>query len=215
MPLREARIEDLGAIGQIAFETGYFGSSAEVFFPSRALFTDLWVRPYLGGAGCCNFVTEEGKLLGYIVGTCDIGQYQRWMLGYVPRVLFKALMGQYTHFWVSLGYLLRMARYPSDLAPFGQFPAQLHINLLPESRGMGLGGRLLQAHLECLQAKGVKGVQLSTTRENQAAVALYQKFGFEVYREYSSPLWQPWLGRNAVHVIMTRKLGSQPLHGVP
>lgn len=207
LTLREARMEDLQTLGEIAFATGYFGSSAQAFFPDKALFTDLWVRPYLTGAGCCNFVAQQDeKLLGYIIGTCDMEQYQRWIVERVPSFLWNALRGKYPQLWPSLGYLSRMARFPSSLAPFNLFPAQLHINLLSESRGLGLGSKLLEIYIGCLRAKGVRGVQLSTTRENQAAIALYQKFGFRVYREYPSPLWQPWLGRSVVHVVMTLDL---------
>lgn len=212
----EARMEDLEALGQIAYATGYFGSSAEVYFPSQTLFRDLWVRPYLAGGGslslskgtpqACNYVAEQdGKPLGYIIGTLDMLHYQRWMLGYIPRLLKDALFGRYPKVLPSLRYLLRMARYPSKLAPLEQFPAQLHINLLPEARGLGLGGQLMKRYLGCLESQKIKGVQLSTTRENGAAVRLYEKFGFEVLREYSSPLWRPWLGRDAVHIVMGKK----------
>ncbi|MDX2008056.1 MAG: GNAT family N-acetyltransferase [Meiothermus sp.] len=205
--LREARMDDLEAIGQVAHATGFFGASAERFFPDPTLFTDLWVRPYLAGAGCGNWVAEDaGAILGYIIGTCDLQAYGRWMLGYGPRVLKDALFGRYPNVLGALPYLLRMARYPSRLAPFGLYPAQLHVNLLPGSRGMGLGGQLLEHFLHDLRRRKVRGVQLSTTRDNSAALGLYQRFGFETFREYPSPLWRPWLGRDAIHLTMTLAL---------
>ena len=214
--IREARMEDLEALGQIAYATGYFGASAKVYFPSPALFRDLWVRPYLAGGGSlslskgtskvCNLVADkDGKPVGYIIGTTDMTHYQRWMRGYALHLLKDALFGRYPKLLPSLRYLLRMARYPSRLAPIEHFPAQLHINLLPEARGLGLGAALMERYLGCLESQQIKGVQLSTTRENVAAVRLYEKFGFEVLREYSSPLWRPWLGRDAVHLIMGKK----------
>lgn len=208
MDVREVKPIDLESLGQIAYQTGFFGSSAGAFFPSPPLFQDLWVWPYLGGAGCCGFVAQDdaGQVLGYVLGTCDLRGYQSWVVEHIPRLLLRAVRGQYTGLWRSLPYLLRMARYPSRLAPPEAYPAQLHINLLPQSRGLGLGNRLMETHLACLKAKNVAGVQLSTTRENGAAVGLYQKFGFSVYDEYTSPLWRPWLKRNAQHLVMTLKL---------
>jgi GNAT superfamily N-acetyltransferase len=206
--VREVKPADLETLGEIAYSTGFFGASAERFFPARVLFRDLWVWPYLGGAGCCGYVAESavGKPLGYILGTCNLRQYQNWILTHLPHLLLRALRGEYPGLRRSLPYLLRMARYPAHLAPPETYPAQLHVNLLPESRGLGLGNRLMEAYLGCLRGRNVTGVQLSTTRENTAALGLYQKFGFSVYSEYQSPLWQPWLGRTTSHVVMVCRL---------
>jgi len=205
--IREACMEDLEILGQIAHQTGFFGSSAGVFFPSEPLFTDLWIRPYLEGAGCCNFLTEsEGRVLGYIIGSCSLSGYQQWFAQHIPLLLAKALGGSYPNLWKSLPYLLRMARYPSKPAPTARFPAQLHINLLPQSRGSGLGQQLMETYLDCLRARRIPGVQLSTTTENRAAIKLYERNGFRIFTEYQSPLWQPWLGRDTIHLVMTKEL---------
>ena len=205
--IRHGKSTDYAELGHIAYETGYFGENAETFFPDRALFSELWIRPYLDGVGCCNFVVQsQGLVTGYIIGTCDLDAYGRYFVRQTPKLLRGLLTGGYPRWRGCLPYLLRMLRYPSKTAPTKDFPAQLHINLLPESRGQGLGSQLLETYLECLKRKNVPGVQLSTTRENEAAIGLYKKVGFEVWLEYESPLWRPWLGRDAVHVVMTKRL---------
>ncbi len=159
MHVRKVNPNDLQALGQIAYQTGFFGASAEGFFPSQNLFRDLWVEPYLEGAGCCGWIAESeaGKPLGYILGTCDLPSYQRWFVQHLPQLLLRALRGNYSGLWPSLPYLLRMARYPSHPAPTQLYPAQLHINLLPESRGLGLGKTLLESYLECLRRENIPG----------------------------------------------------------
>ena len=205
--IRPAGPTDLEALGHIAYATGFFGSSAAVYFPSPPLFRDLWIKPYLEGIGACNFVAElEGKIVGYVLGAPDVRAYRWYFLRSAGEVLGRLLTGQYPGFLHSACYLLRTARYGSPLAPLRAYPAHLHINLLPESRGLGLGQKLLAAHLDCLRARGIPGVQLSTTRENTAALGLYQKFGFTVYLEWKSPLWKPWLGREATHLVMVKDL---------
>ncbi|MER3484574.1 MAG: GNAT family N-acetyltransferase [Meiothermus sp.] len=212
MHVREVKPEDLETLGRIAYATGFFGSSAEAFFPSAGLFRDLWVWPYVAGAGCCGFIAEnEGQEpLGYILGTCDLRRYQSWIVTHLPHLLLRAAGGQYSGLGRSLPYLLRMTRYPSHLASPEVYPAQLHINLLPQSRGLGLGNRLMETYLDCLAGKNVAGVQLSTTRENTAAIGLYQKFGFAILSEYKSALWRPWLGRDTQHLVMGLRL-NQPV----
>ncbi|WP_233493114.1 MULTISPECIES: GNAT family N-acetyltransferase [unclassified Meiothermus] len=207
LTIRPARPSDLEALGQIAYATGFFGDSAAVYFPSPPLFRDLWIKPYLNGVGACNFVAElEGEIVGYIVGAPDERAYQRYFLRSAWEILRKILSGGYPGLLKSALYLLRAARYGSRQAPIERYPAHLHINLLPQARGLGAGQKLLEAHLDCLRARGIAGVQLSTTQENQAALGLYRKLGFEVYIQWQSPLWKPWLGREAVHLVMVKDL---------
>ncbi len=206
--LRQAHPEDLEHLGNIAYDTGFFGKPADIYFGDRRLFTDLWVRPYLFGPGHCNLVAElAGEVVGYIIGSPDIRRYERYMLTTLaPYLLRRWLAGNYPRWRRSLRFLLRALRYRSRHAPVERYPAQLHLNLLPRARGQGLGKALLESHLDCLSASGVPGVQLSTTRENVAAINLYEKCGFRVFEEYPLPLWHPWLGHDAVHVVMVKGL---------
>lgn len=204
--IRPATPADRDALGRVAYATAYFGAPAERFFPDPGLFTDLWVGPYLDGVGCCNRVAEsDERVVGYVIGTCDLYAYRRYIVRVAPRLASRLVGAEYPRWRGCLPYLVRLLRYPSRMAPTEDFPAQLHLNVLAETRGQGVGSRLLDAHLACLERRGVGGVQLSTTRENEAAIRLYEKVGFEVRLEYVSPLWRPWLGHDAAHVVMTRR----------
>ena len=205
--VRPALDSDREAVADVSFATGYFGRPAGRFFPDRALFADLWIGPYFRGTGCCSHVAEiDGEVVGYIVGSCDTRTYRRVVAGRVPRILGRWLRGRYPDLSHSLRYLVRAARYPGPSAPVRDYPAHLHVNLLPSARGKGLGRRLMEAFLDCLQARGVAGVQLSTTVENEAALGLYRAFGFEVWQRQRSRLWRPWLGRSTTQVVMVKRL---------
>ncbi|WP_018465959.1 GNAT family N-acetyltransferase [Calidithermus timidus] len=207
--LRPALPTDLAALTEVAYATGFFGRSAEVYFPAKRLFGELWVGPYLGPAGGCGLVLEEGgQILGYVLGAQDPLAYRRYFLQGLPRWLLQAAQGRFSGLEASLRFLLRALRYPSKAAPNRLFPAHLHLNLLSGVRGQGWGERLLRAHLACLQQKGLPGVQLSTTEENRAALGLYQKLGFREYARWTSPLWAPWLGRPVVHLTLVLPLGG-------
>lgn len=65
---------------------------------------------------------------------------------------------------------------------------------------------LLAEALECLKEKGVRGVQLSTTRANAAARKLYQSLGFRLYAKRASPFWAPYHGHPVVHEVWVREL---------
>lgn len=207
MLVRSATPADAHAIGNIAYDTGYFGSSAAAFFPDVALFRDLWVGPYLEGAGVDAWVAElDGQVVGYLAGAADSRSFRRALARLAPVILRRWLRGSFPLWRKSLRYLLRLLRYQGKAAPAHDYPAHLHLNVLPFAQGLGAGSALLDAYLKSLRDHAVAGVQLSTTRENAAAVRLYQHFGFEIWSENRSPLWRPWLGRDAVHLVMTRRI---------
>lgn len=211
MVVRPASFLDQPAVRAVAYQTGYFGAPAGPFFPDERLFGDLWVSPYfvMGEAG---FVAERaGELLGYITGATDQRAYTRALWAVVlGRIAPRVLTGRYAHPLTCLRYLLRLQFNPAPHADYGRYPAHLHVNLRPESRGLGVGGRLLGAHLDDLRARGVPGVQLSTTVENRAALALYERAGFTLHARRSTDLWTPWLGRPTVLVVMVKDLKAEP-----
>ncbi|RJF68956.1 N-acetyltransferase [Deinococcus cavernae] len=205
--IRPLRPDDAAAVGQIAFETGFFGHSAAPYFPDEALFAALWVGPYFrGGAG--GFVAEvDGVVRGYVLGSPDPGVYRLAL----QAELLEGVLPRWPRYRRALGavpYLLRALLFPTPHADWRTYPAHLHINLLPQARGLHLGEGLLRSHLAALRSLGVPGVQLSTTTENQAALGLYRKLGFVRLAEQVTPLWTPWLGHPARHVIMGRRLSG-------
>ncbi|HEX9924439.1 MAG TPA: GNAT family protein [Anaerolineae bacterium] len=55
----------------------------------------------------------------------------------------------------------------------------LGMGLLAEYRGQGLGYRLLEATVNQALANGLTRIELEVFASNRAAIALYEKFGFE------------------------------------
>ena len=55
----------------------------------------------------------------------------------------------------------------------------LGMGLLREYRGRGIGGELLQACLALAKERGITRVELETRTDNEAALRLYRRFGFE------------------------------------
>jgi ribosomal protein S18 acetylase RimI-like enzyme len=56
----------------------------------------------------------------------------------------------------------------------------LGVALLPEFRGQGLGGRLMRQTLDAARAFGLHRVELTVREDNENAIALYRKIGFEI-----------------------------------
>jgi ribosomal protein S18 acetylase RimI-like enzyme len=58
------------------------------------------------------------------------------------------------------------------------YPAHLHIDLLPEAQGQGLGRLLIATLIEALRAEGVSGLHLVASADNTGAIAFYPRVGF-------------------------------------
>lgn len=211
--IRPALPADEARLGEIAYLTGYFGNSAATYFPDRQLFADLWIRAYFRLPAAVGFVAQvDGDVVGYVIGSANEVAYRRALARVVADTVVPGLLTRrYTRPLSGLAYLLRTLRYPSPHAPVSEFPAHLHLNLLPLARGLGLGLGLLQAFLERSGQLGVPGVQLSTTDQNHAALGLYAKAGFTVAAAERSGLWTPWLGEPAQQLCLTRHLEAR--HG--
>jgi ribosomal protein S18 acetylase RimI-like enzyme len=82
--------------------------------------------------------------------------------------------------------------FPVGAAWYRLFPAQqpgygfvdehtpeLAIAVVPNARGMGAGGALLEALLEHARAEGHPAISLSVDRFNEGAMRLYERYGFE------------------------------------
>jgi len=206
--IRAATAADLAAVGRISHRTGLLGAPIGGFFPDEALWADVFVRPYLE-TGCCNFVAEaDGRIVAYVIGACDPRALPRWARTRLVRVLLGGLLrGRYPHFLRDLPYLWRVLRQHGERAPADRYPAELHINALPEARGRGVGSALMARFLDCLRARGVPGVQLGTTARNTAALRLYQRFGFRVHARWRSTFWKPYTGEATEHLRFVKELG--------
>ncbi len=59
-----------------------------------------------------------------------------------------------------------------------EYPAHLHIDLVPAAQGHGWGRRLIDTLREALAADGVPGVHLGYAVSNTDAAAFYRRLGF-------------------------------------
>ncbi len=188
----------------MAYATAWLGDSLAGRFSDPALFAELFVRPYLE-VGTAAFVAEEaGRVLGYAMAARTLDLPRGFLLpprlGLLPRLLRLPPRER--------GLLWGLLTAGAPHAPLRAYPAELHVNLLPEARGQGLGKALLSALLSALAEEGLPGVQLGTTSENRAALGLYRRFGFRAYARRPSRFWTEALGRPVEAMRWVRELGQ-------
>ncbi len=126
----------------------------------RLSFSAPWPRDYLAQhLGDDGFVVieHENRVVGYTV----IG---------IKIPSFLARLEQRTR-------ALLTGQEPEEPPPVGHI---LNIAVDPAFRGRGLGKRLLEYALEYCRRLGAKQIELEVRTGNDAAIALYQKYGFEI-----------------------------------
>lgn len=123
---------------------------------------------------CFVAVDENDKPVGYIYGVSDYDNYQKGFAPYIKRVaeirdrryLSDALIEMFDH-----------AIYKE------QYPAHLHIDILPDYQSKGIGSRLIAEFCNNLKAQGKNGVMLIVGSENEGARRFYERNGFTLLQE--------------------------------
>ncbi len=182
MSVRPYEARDRAAVRRVCFLTGYMGEPADWFWPDAESFADAFSAWYTDREPQNCFVAElDGRVVGYLLG-CAQTSAKRGLVRYGLRHAFRPQAV------LRRGVPCFLARVLADLAwdrgaqdgPFldARWPAHLHINLLPEARGRGLGHALIAAWLERLQGLECPGVHLRTLAENTQAMAFFEREGF-------------------------------------
>lgn len=179
--IRPFRAGDEPALADICLKTADAGADATGVLDDDDLWAEIFVLPYAARHPEFAFVVEsdDGRVVGYIVSAPDTAAFEEWFATqWWPR---------FTTRWPQPGDggsrqdgILRYAYGRAGGAqPFGdEYPAHLHIDLLPEAQGLGLGRRLIETLEQALRDAGVRGLHLVATAENTGAIAFYPRVGF-------------------------------------
>lgn len=179
--IRRAAPEDADALFEICLKTADSGQDASALYGDPRLPGYIWAAAY--GALEPDFAfllaTADGAL-GYVLGTPDTAAFaDRLEVEWWPEVRRKVagLTASRPLDARALAYVARPERHPAWLQ--ADYPAHLHINLLPGAQSSGWGRRLIDAELAALRAHGVRGVHLGVSPTNARAIGFYRHLGFE------------------------------------
>jgi len=131
---------------------------------------------------------ENGRLLGFVAGTDrPAGFYSRIIRRRWLRFCIAAIVPALKKPAIILR-LLRALSMPQQANPGEGCGTLMSIAVLPETRGMGIGQKLVDAFLVEAYRRGLKQVNLLTDKQdNDAANRFYQRYGFHVHRSYVTP----------------------------
>ncbi|MFC4950441.1 GNAT family N-acetyltransferase [Pseudonocardia sp. GCM10023141] len=184
--IRPYRPADRAAVADICIRTGDGGVDATPVYPDPQILPAIFALPYVELEPDLAFVVDhEGTVAGYVLGAADTATFaRRFAAEWLPTVAdrYPLPVGPPSTPAERMALLLhhpeRMVR--PELA---DYPAHLHIDLLPGHQGAGYGRKLITALFAALHAKGVARVHLEMATSNTGARAFYDRVGFhELWR---------------------------------
>ncbi|WP_291382023.1 N-acetyltransferase [Demequina sp.] len=175
--IRPATPADEQQIARICLLTGADGGDAAGRFSDDTALADVFALPYLHGPSCFAWVVDiSGQARGYVVAAADTHAFQQWFSNewWPARGPAHAVKTE------DDAWLLPAAADPTRCLSdaVADYPAHLHIDLLPELQGAGWGRRLIDTLMAQLAEQGVEGVHLVVPRANTRAQEFYPKVGF-------------------------------------
>jgi GNAT superfamily N-acetyltransferase len=183
LQVRPYRDGDLEAIYDICVRTGDHGADATGKFENPRLLADIFAAPYLYLEPGLAFVLPDGadQPVGYVLGTADTAGFvsayrEKWaprMASHYPFPAPDAPPGD--------AGLRQVFYQPERMLHAGieDFPAHLHIDILPSHQGGGHGRRLIETFVDAAAAAGAPGVHVTVALANARAHGFYQRVGFK------------------------------------
>jgi ribosomal protein S18 acetylase RimI-like enzyme len=198
--IRAYRSADEAGLRHVCLLTGHAGDDARPHTRYPDLLPDTFAVPYAVREPELCFVVDDGSgVVGYIVGTADTVRFADWFTAqWLPRVAprYPAPQLEPTDRADWDEEIIFLLHHPDRMVvpEVADYPAHLHIDLLPPYQGKGLGRQLMDAFLAALRDAGVPAVHLSMVDTNTRARAFYDRCGFSVI---DVPMDAPvtWLGR--------------------
>jgi ribosomal protein S18 acetylase RimI-like enzyme len=175
--IRPYREDDLDALYDICVRTGDAGGDARGMYSTDRLLGDIFAAPYATHEPELTFVVDDGsgRATGYILGTADTEEFSRWYQAeWLPAHPYPEPHDPRDADMISIHEHPERMLIPE----LKDYPAHLHIDLLPEFQSKGLGRQLMDAFLAALTEAGADRVHLGMRTTNTGARAFYDRLGF-------------------------------------
>ncbi len=182
--IRDYRPGDEAAAYYVCLKTGNQGDDGEPYYREDPdalgrIFTGPYMRfePELA-----LMLEDEQGVCGYALGALDSRQfYDRYEKEWRPELCerFPDPPGDPSS-WTRVQAIHHLYHHPDYYCPepYDEYPAHLHIDLMPRAHRQGYGTRMMNELIERIRAKGAPGVHLGMAASNDRAHQFYLTLGF-------------------------------------
>ncbi|WP_348786687.1 GNAT family N-acetyltransferase [Leifsonia sp. NPDC080035] len=178
--IRPYQPADRDDLYEVCLRTGASGGDATGLYSDDSLLPDIFAGPYAAYQPDLAFVVDTGDhVAGYVIAVADSVAYAdwyeaEWLPGFIAAHPLESAGDDREREMIGYGRNVRSS-IPREVA---DYPAHLHIDLLPELQGQGFGRRLIRTLLAALRDRGVPAVYLTMSPDNHSARAFYDRLGF-------------------------------------
>ncbi len=123
---------------------------------------------------CFVAADENDRAIGYVISAEDFDSFKKI---FVEKYYTRIAKWEFRRRRSALRSIIPHEKYKEE------YPAHLHIDVLPEYQRGGLGHKMTDALLDHLRQKGVKGIMLTTWIKNEKGRGFYDKYGFTLLEE--------------------------------
>ena len=185
--IRPYHASDMCALYRVCLLTGDSGKDASALIRDGELFGHLYTAPYLiFEPDVCFTLTHDGAPCGYVIGARDSAAfYARCERDWFPvlRARYPLLPAEDTS--LDADFIREIHQGFKEHPDLAAYPAHLHIDLLPEAQGHGLGRRMIETLLMRMRELHVPAVHLGVGAKNTNAIQFYEHVGFHVIQAYT------------------------------
>jgi ribosomal protein S18 acetylase RimI-like enzyme len=182
MQIRPVEPADLEALYEVGLRTGDAGEDATALFDDRRLLGEVYVGPYVMLVGGFGFTVldDDGLLAGYVLAALDTRAFEReaeerWWPPLRERYPVPTVDPSTAD--EEMIALIHRPELASDEV-VAEYPAHLHLDLLPHVQGKGVGRMMMDRLFAELKSRGVLGVHLGADPRNKRAIGFYEHLGF-------------------------------------
>lgn len=191
--VRPAVQSDIPYLYSICLETGNSGKNATPLFSDPWLIGQYYAAPYLFYDQSLCFIAEKDDIpKGYILGTNNTIQFNNWLhTQWLPPLRLRYPIIQTEENEISkMECNLRETIHKKIEGNqwVSEYPAHLHIDLLPELQGKGIGRSLINVFLNELKTKKCTGIHLGVNSKNSGAIEFYKKMDFLILQQDTKSL---------------------------
>ncbi|WP_324651006.1 GNAT family N-acetyltransferase [Georgenia sp. H159] len=178
------RPADRPALYDVCLRTGDSGADASHLYEDGDLLGHVFLGAYLAlEPGLARVLRrQDGSAVGYCVATADTRAFEeRCEHAWWPELRSRYDAPTDDDESPDAG-MARLIHHPprTDGPWLPEFPAHLHVDLLPEAQGGGHGRRILEKVLDAVAQTRAPGVHLGVSGRNARAVGFYEHLGFAV-----------------------------------
>lgn len=204
--LRPFENKDIDSLYAISLATGASGEDAASLYEDGRMIGHIYSAPYAALSPSTCFVAENGHdVVGFAVGAVDTCSFEEQLEDeWWPelRSIYADPRERPPSGWNADQKRCFMIHHPQKTPAeiTKEYPSHLHLNLLPQAQGTGVGSSLLKMLLNKLQALGATGVHVGVNVQNERALHFWGARDFRKITRLIEPrsTRTVWLGHRII-----------------